>query len=192
MLRWEGFFREATGPGWVLVGDAGHFKDPSPGQGIQDALRQVENLAPAILGAISTSPSALDEALARWARWRDEDAFEHYWLAVDQGKAGLSPAVLPEIAQRLLERGKQDSFADLFNHRSTPSKVVTPPRILGATARLLARRGCDRRALLREVGALVAQDNQRKRLAKHPQYVPLEMSLDAGPTEVEDDAVGLR
>ncbi len=32
MLRWEGFFREATGPGWVLVGDAGHFKDPSPGQ----------------------------------------------------------------------------------------------------------------------------------------------------------------
>ncbi len=113
-------------------------------------------------------------------------------LAVDQGKAGLSPAVLPEIAQRLLERGKQDSFADLFNHRSTPSKVVTPPRILGATARLLARRGCDRRALLREVGALVAQDNQRKRLAKHPQYVPLEMSLDAGPTEVEDDAVGLR
>ena len=28
MLRWEGFFREATGPGWVLAGDAGHFKDP--------------------------------------------------------------------------------------------------------------------------------------------------------------------
>ena len=32
MLRWEGFFREATGPGWVLAGDAGHFKDPAPGQ----------------------------------------------------------------------------------------------------------------------------------------------------------------
>ena len=74
MLRWEGFFREATGPGWVLAGDAGHFKDPSPGQGIQDAFRQVESLAPAILGAIGKSPSALDEALAGWARWRDEDA----------------------------------------------------------------------------------------------------------------------
>ena len=192
MLRWEGFFREATGPGWVLTGDAGHFKDPCPGQGIQDALRQAENLAPAILGAISTSPSALDEALARWARWRDEDAFEHYWLAVDQGNAGLMPAVLPVIAQRLLKRGKQDSFSDLFNHRSTPSKVVTPPRILGATARLLARRGCDRRALLREVGGLVAQDTRRKRLARHPQYMPLEESVDAGSTEVEDaDAVGL-
>jgi flavin-dependent dehydrogenase len=28
MLRWEGFFREPSGRGWVLAGDAGHFKDP--------------------------------------------------------------------------------------------------------------------------------------------------------------------
>ena len=169
MLRWEGFFREATGPGWVLVGDAGHFKDPAPGQGIQDAFRQVEFLAPAILGAINRSPSALDEALAGWARWRDDDAGEHYWLAADLGKAGLAPAVLPEIAQRLYERGKLDSFTDLFNHRSIPSKVLSPPRVLAATARLLARGGCDRRALLGEVGGLIAQDARRKRLARHPQ-----------------------
>jgi flavin-dependent dehydrogenase len=44
MLRFEGFFREASGPGWVLVGDAGHFKDPTPGQGIGDAFRQVDVL----------------------------------------------------------------------------------------------------------------------------------------------------
>jgi hypothetical protein len=43
------------------------------------------------------------------------------------------------------------------------------------------------------VGGLIAQDTQRKRLAKHPQYVPLEASVDARATEVEDDdAVGLR
>ncbi|HTX26860.1 MAG TPA: NAD(P)/FAD-dependent oxidoreductase [Streptosporangiaceae bacterium] len=193
MLRWEGFFREATGPGWVLAGDAGHFKDPAPGQGIQDAFRQVEALAPAIAGAIGSSPSALDEALAGWARWRDGDAAEHYWLAVDLGRAGVAPAVLPEIARRLSERGQLDQFLDLFNHRSAPSKVLTPPRVLAATARLLARGGCDRRALLAEVGGLIAQDARRKRLARHPAYVPLETSMDAGPTEVEDDdAVGLR
>ncbi|HMD91104.1 MAG TPA: hypothetical protein VKG80_00530 [Trebonia sp.] len=97
------------------------------------------------------------------------------------------------IAQRLHEQGKLDLFIDLFNHRSTPSKVLTPPRLLGATARLLARGGCDRRAPLREVGGLVAQDTKRKRLAKHPQYVPLEASVDAGATEVESgDAVGMR
>ena len=187
MLRWEGFFREATGPGWVLAGDAGHFKDPAPGQGIQDALRQVESLAPAILGAINSSPSALDEALADWARWRDDDAGEHYWLATDLGRAGLAPAVLPEIAQHLYRRGKVDSFNDLFNHRSVPSKVMSPPRLLGATARLLARRGCDRRALLREMRPLGAENARRKRLARHPDYVPLEASVDAGPTEVEDE-----
>src|SRR5271169_6522160 len=108
MLRWEGFFREATGPGWVLAGDAGHFKDPAPGQGIQDAFRQVEFLVPAILSAINRSRSALDEALAGWARWRDDDAAEHYWLATDLGQAGLAPAVLPEVVRRLYERGKLD------------------------------------------------------------------------------------
>jgi hypothetical protein len=43
-----------------------------------------------------------------------------------------------------------------------------------------------------DVGGLIAQDTQRKRLAKHPQYVPLEASVDAGATEVDNDAVGLR
>jgi 2-polyprenyl-6-methoxyphenol hydroxylase-like FAD-dependent oxidoreductase len=190
MLRWEGFFREATGPGWVLVGDAGHFKDPSPGQGIQDAFRQVESLAPAILGAIGSSASALDEALAGWARWRDEDASEHYWLAADFGKAGVPPAVSMEIARRLYQQGKLDSLIDLFNHRAAPSKVLTLPRLAGATARLLARGGCDRRALLGEVGALAAENIRRKRLARHPHYVPLETSADAGSAAAEDDDAG--
>jgi flavin-dependent dehydrogenase len=45
MANMRGFFRQSAGPGWVLVGDAGHFKDPTPGQGIADALRQAERLA---------------------------------------------------------------------------------------------------------------------------------------------------
>ena len=46
LTNWHGYFREAAGPGWVLVGDAGHFTDPTPGQGIGDALRQTDRLAP--------------------------------------------------------------------------------------------------------------------------------------------------
>ena len=41
-VSWEGFFREAAGPGWVLCGDAGHFKSPGPGRGIGDAFIQAE------------------------------------------------------------------------------------------------------------------------------------------------------
>ena len=43
MMR--GFFRAAAGPGWALVGDAGHFKHPTTGQGIGDALAQAEHVA---------------------------------------------------------------------------------------------------------------------------------------------------
>jgi flavin-dependent dehydrogenase len=44
-------YRRAGGPGWVLVGDAAHYKDPGDGQGMYDAL----------LGA-----RILDIALATW------------------------------------------------------------------------------------------------------------------------------
>jgi flavin-dependent dehydrogenase len=186
MLRFQGFFREASGPGWVLVGDAGHFKDPTPGQGIGDAFRQVDALAPAILSAPDASREGLDRALARWERWRDEDAAEHHWFATDLGKAGPVPAALPEIQRRLLAQGRIDLFLDLFAHRSRPSEVFTPMRLLGATARLLARRGCDRRALLCEVGALAAEDARRKRLSRGPAYAAADVAIDAGPTEVPE------
>ncbi len=35
---------------------------------------------------------------------------------------------------------------------------------------------------------VVAEDVRRKSLARHPRYVGLETSVDAGPTEVDDDA----
>ncbi|HEX3995444.1 MAG TPA: NAD(P)/FAD-dependent oxidoreductase [Acetobacteraceae bacterium] len=43
----NGFLRQATGPGWALVGDAGYFKDPLTAHGITDALRDAELLATA-------------------------------------------------------------------------------------------------------------------------------------------------
>ena len=50
-----GFIRQAHGPGWALVGDAGFFRDPITSHGISDALRDAESLAHAILdGSQST------------------------------------------------------------------------------------------------------------------------------------------
>ncbi|MEW1551690.1 NAD(P)/FAD-dependent oxidoreductase [Streptomyces tsukubensis] len=42
------FFRKAAGPGWVLVGDAGHHKDSITARGITDAFRQAQLLADCI------------------------------------------------------------------------------------------------------------------------------------------------
>ena len=40
--------REAHGPGWALVGDAGYHRDPITGHGITDAFRDAELLADAL------------------------------------------------------------------------------------------------------------------------------------------------
>jgi hypothetical protein len=140
-------------------------------------------------GAVHGPDETLDEALATWGRWRDEDAAEHYWFAVDLGRAGTIPTPLPALTERLVATGRIDQYADLFNHRSKPSDVITPLRLLGATGRLLARCGCEPRALLREVRGLMAEDARRKRLNRRPVYVDAAVSLDAGPTEVDDTAI---
>lgn len=59
-----GVIRQAWGPGWALVGDAGCFKDPITAHGITDALRDGEWLARAIAG------DALD-GLAEYQHMRD-------------------------------------------------------------------------------------------------------------------------
>jgi 2-polyprenyl-6-methoxyphenol hydroxylase-like FAD-dependent oxidoreductase len=180
MVRWECYFREASGPGWALVGDSGHFKDPCAGQGIQDAFRQAEALAPAIVrGLLDGSDDAADQALAEWGAWRDWDAVGHYWLANDMGKAGAAPAPVVELGRWLLERGELDELVDVFSHRNLPSEVITPPRLAAAVGRLLARPGGDRRALLRELGPLVAENIRRQRLNRWPVYAGADVAAGA-------------
>jgi 2-polyprenyl-6-methoxyphenol hydroxylase-like FAD-dependent oxidoreductase len=42
---WPGYLRRCAGPGWALVGDASHFKDPIAAHGLTDAMRDAELLA---------------------------------------------------------------------------------------------------------------------------------------------------
>ncbi len=76
-----GQFRQAAGPGWALVGDAGYFKDPYAAHGISDALRDAELLADAI-AAGGTSAERFDRLVA-YGETRDRlstplfDVLEH-------------------------------------------------------------------------------------------------------------------
>jgi flavin-dependent dehydrogenase len=184
VVKFECFFREAAGPGWALVGDAGHFKDPAPGQGISDAFRQSEALAAVIGGAIDVSDGTLDRDVAAWARWRDQDAKEHYWLAADFGAPGAAPGVQVEILRRMRDRGQLVELGDLLQHRAMPSRVFTPGRLLGAGARMMVRAGADRRRTLGEVKELMGTEMRRQRLNRKPEFVPLATHRDAGETEV--------
>jgi flavin-dependent dehydrogenase len=169
-VSWEGFFRDAAGPGWILSGDAGHFKSPGPGRGIGDAFIQAESLAATIAEALGGGDDTLDAAMRRWGRWRDREFAQHYWLAYDLEEEGSVPAVLVEILRDLRAQGRAGLFFDLLNHRARPTQVLTPPRALRAAARLLGPGRSGRGALLRELGALGARDAGRRWRNRRPLY----------------------
>lgn len=167
VTRYDGFLRESAGPGWVLVGDAGHFKDPTPGQGISDAFRQVERLAPAIVRGLGDGD--LDAELEAWWCWRDDDAVEKHWFASDLGAEGEVPVLLEEMVRRVVaEEATVDDFFDIFAHRVRPSEVFRPTVLLGSLGSLLARG--PRRQALREAGTLMATEARRRRLRRRPSF----------------------
>ncbi len=167
------FMRESAGPGWVLVGDAGHFKDPTAGQGISDAFRQTEHLADAILTGFEGVVS-LDTAMDRWWRWRDEDAFDKHHWAADLGQAGTMPAVVRAIFGDLLATPEGQRMATgMIFHRVRPSEALTPVRALKSVVRMLVRGDEPRRQVLAEFRELVTNDAARKRERTRPVYADL-------------------
>lgn len=77
-LKLRFFFRQATGPGWALVGDSGLFMDPSPGFGITDALRDARALGRAII-------EGEDHALVRYWRKRDATSIDLFEYSRNRG-----------------------------------------------------------------------------------------------------------
>ncbi|HEX6421504.1 MAG TPA: NAD(P)/FAD-dependent oxidoreductase [Acidimicrobiales bacterium] len=92
------FQRQAWGPGWALVGDAGSFMDPTGAHGISSALRDSELLARAV-AAVHTGVAAEDEALAGYQHTRD-DLSSEFFAALDAVAAWRWD--LTELRQRLL------------------------------------------------------------------------------------------
>lgn len=174
VTRWTGYYRDSAGPGWALVGDAGHFKDPSPGQGITDALRQAERMAHDIVTGLA-GDRPLEDVLRDWWRWRDRDAREMAWFAHDMGRGGRVPPVLAEILRRAADDpATVDRFFDVLNHRVPPSQILTPPRLVGATARLLRRGELPRARVLADTREIVTADLRRRWLNHRPRYGPVE------------------
>jgi 2-polyprenyl-6-methoxyphenol hydroxylase-like FAD-dependent oxidoreductase len=101
-----GVLRQAWGPGWALVGDAGHFKDPITAHGLTDALRDAELLARAVA-------AGTEHALADYQTRRDElavplldisDAVAGYDWTLEQVQTlhrELSAAMKQEVAALL-------------------------------------------------------------------------------------------
>jgi 2-polyprenyl-6-methoxyphenol hydroxylase-like FAD-dependent oxidoreductase len=185
LSRFEGFFREAAGPGWVLVGDSGHFKDPTPGQGISDALRQVEMLTAAIVRGFER-PAERDAELRRWWRWRDTDAIQHYWFAADIGKRGpISPVLLEILRGVAADEELRKDFLDIFIHRVRPRDLFGLNALASATVRMLAD-ARKRRGALSDAARLVREEMSRRMRTLRPRLtgksIVDEVHFDHQPT----------
>jgi flavin-dependent dehydrogenase len=110
LLTMKFFYRRAVGPGFALVGDAGHFKDFVTGQGMADAFLDARRLSTAIL-------DGRPEAYQRYWRERDVATLPLHFDAIRQGEVG---------------------FNEPFN-RFLMSKLATRPRLLGRLALMLDR-----------------------------------------------------
>lgn len=164
MARWHGYFRQACGPGWVLVGDAGHFKDPTPAQGISDALRQGRRLAAAIEQGLGRG--ALDALLHEWWRWRDDDAREMYWFATDMGAAGESPGIVGEMLRNLgRQPDGEERFVRMLNHELRPSEVFTARLAVSSLVRASVSNPRRLSRLAGETATIARQDMARRRAA---------------------------
>jgi 2-polyprenyl-6-methoxyphenol hydroxylase-like FAD-dependent oxidoreductase len=169
MANPNGFLREATRPGWVLVGDSGHFKDPTPAQGISDALRQARRLSACISEA--ATEAELDAKLRDWWKWRDKDAFEHHYFAEDAGRAGRIPAVTAQVLRQMnAADGGLSDFLEVMAHRKVPSQMISPVKLARALGTLVARRDPGLRAVAREVRTMTQREMVHRWRLVRPRY----------------------
>jgi 2-polyprenyl-6-methoxyphenol hydroxylase-like FAD-dependent oxidoreductase len=181
MRRYPCFFRESAGPGWVLIGDAGHVKDVVTGQGISDALRQAEALAERIVAGWGADPS-LDAALRRWWRDRDRRSLPMYWLSQDMGRAGVTPAVYRAFFGRIASSPRlRDQLQRLLSQELPVRRLASASRFLTVAAGLLA----SRTAGVSEVWATARLDLARRAAGLHRNYNPASVRESSTLTQDE-------
>ncbi len=120
------FCRQAAGPGWCLVGDAGVTMDPITAAGITNALRDAELAAGLIHEGLSTA-QGVDAALAGYQGRRD--AVSVPLLGFAQEMAKLAPPTEDIIKLFMALAGNQqqiDRYYGLFGQTVTPAAFFDP------------------------------------------------------------------
>ncbi len=104
------FFRKPYGDGWALIGDAGFFKDPINGHGINDAFRDAALVANAVDYGLS-GRVPLQHALAGYQKKRDAESKPLYDFTLEL--ASMKPPAAEQIMM-FQALGKSRAAADNF------------------------------------------------------------------------------
>jgi len=124
------FFRQPSGPGWALVGDAGYTKDPVTAYGIMDAFLCAERLAGALVEWLS-GVRPYEDAMAHYKGERDEHALPGYKLTCDLAKLDLPPPPLMDLFSAVSRNAENsDEFVSMMTG-TMPVTAFFDPENLG-------------------------------------------------------------
>jgi flavin-dependent dehydrogenase len=157
------YFRRSSGPGWALVGDAGHFKDPVIAQGIRDAIYHGRRLGQAAGETLDDAPW-LDRRLYEWELQRDRECMPSYYFGLRLTKTHPVSAIEVEMFRDLAADDSQArGLADVFGREHAFNDYATERRLINWTWRALRRPDSDRRWTLRQVRDELSFQAQLKR-----------------------------
>jgi len=133
LLKSKFFYRRPVGPGFVLAGDAGHFKDFVTGLGMADAFLDAQRLTPAIL-------DGRPEAFELYWRQRDAETLPLHFDAISQGKVGFNDAFNRWVIGRLGQDPElKKRVSKMLDRKIDPSEMVPMKTMLGWMGAALVR-----------------------------------------------------
>ena len=133
LLESRYFYRQPVGPGWALVGDAGHYKDFVTGHGMTDALLDAQELEQTILDG---RPEAFE---AHW-RQRDVRTLPLHFDALRMGRVGFNEPFMRWVTDRLVRRPDvAERLGLVFDRELSPEEFVPTSTMLGFIGQALAR-----------------------------------------------------
>lgn len=151
------YFRTSAGPGWALVGDAGHFKDPVTAQGIRDAVRFGRLLGERVAGVLD-DPAALDRAVLEWERTRDAQCLIMYQWTNLLGRGDGLAYVQMELLRGLTSvPGGVRRILEVYSRIRDPRETLALRGLVRAVVRGMAAASGERRAVVKATAEVLRE-----------------------------------
>lgn len=136
-------YREVGGDGWLLVGDAVHFKDSIDGQGIHDALLSTKILAPYIIDW-KAGKLTWDNVVSQYREALVAATYDMFMETQGRLKREVYDQPPAFVVNQVLRRVMQDptyqkQFIGYATRRIEPKNWASPQLMLGALLRGIMR-----------------------------------------------------
>ena len=128
------FHRESWGPGWVLIGDAGSFKDQATAMGITHAFRDAELVSHFVHQALA-GEMTMDAALAEYSSVHAADYIDYFNMVCQVAEMNIyTPPELEFFYSIRNDQARVDEVISQFGDTLPLSQGQAPPAVDNSAA----------------------------------------------------------